>query len=168
MMMSCSRNNIDDDDDEEDTYSTSLYARRNSLMVANPTVPCIAPTPTTQCDRQRCRHHRRRHSMSTAEERQSVTAKQRMQVLFHIRGTAEARTTRESITTKQQQQKKRQPASQYTYYQEPAECDNRRNPIQSMFHNIRRRVRHSNSARQTAKNELCVSAALARGMLDFQ
>ena len=142
------------DDGDSDTYSNSLYARRNSLM-AKPTVPRNVA--------------RRRHSMSTVEDKHGghLTAKEKVCAFLHIgnrhhQNQQQQQHPHPQQSQKQIQQKKQPPASQYTYYQEPPDSDNRHNPLRQFFN---RRRRHSDSTRANAKNELLVAFALGKGLM---
>lgn len=144
-------------DRDDDTYSNSLYARRNSLM-ATPTVRRNSLSISRP----------RRHSMSAIENntrqhrRGSITAtKDRLCSLLHI-GGSHAHQHQQAQKPQQQPKKSLPPPSQYTYYQEePADYDNRR-PLRDFF---TRRRRASEVNRSSAKNELLVSLALGKGLM---
>lgn len=143
---------------DDDTYSNSLYTRRNSLM-ATPTVRRNSLSISRP----------RRHSMSTIENstrqhrRGSLTAtKDRLCSLLHIGGSHAHQHEQAQKPQQQQPKKSLPPPSQYTYYQEePADYDNRR-PLRDFF---TRRRRASEVNRSSAKNELLVSLALGKGLM---
>lgn len=154
------------DSDDADTYSTSLYARRNSLTVT----PSVRRTSLTAAQ------HRRHSTSSILDSSRSPqqqhrrgslpTTKERLCAFLRM-GSASHHQNSHSQPTGVTQQRHRptppQLPSQYTYCEEPtAEYDNRPRPLRNLF---ARRRRSSENHRANAKHELLVTFAMGKVLL---